>query len=144
MFADRIPSSLACTPGSLGSKVARNLIESLSLHTFVVCIAANHLLLLVVLFVHVVAVIEVLLLFDVLHLLHGAAVLSLLIHGLHVVPRRQHLVTAHSTRACVHRPLLALTFAFLPSALVQGSVQLYKLRHNKLSVIRDSFADQAF
>ena len=114
--------------------------STISLHTIVV--SGSHLLLvdhLLLLFLAVV-ILDVLLLevllFGRLHLLHGSTILGLLVHGLHVVSGRQHLVAAHGTLTSAHAsPLLSLAFAFLASALVQGSVQLYFASAKSVSII---------
>jgi len=67
---------------------------------------------------------------------HGRAythMLRLLVDLLHAVARGQHLVLAHS----IHRvrrshPLLAFSFAFLATALVESSVQLQKSYENNM------------
>ena len=97
-----------------------------SLHT--IFFASGHLVLvrdlLVILAVIVHLLLLEVLLFDGLHLLHRSAVLGLLVDGFHVVPGREHLVSAHRAPACTHGTLLSLPFAFFTSTFVQGSVQL--------------------
>lgn len=59
------------------------------------------------------------------HTNHATHVLSLLVDLLHVLSWRKHLVLLHATHASLGRThLLALSFAFLTTALVKRRVQL--------------------
>mmetsp|Transcript_5275 Transcript_5275/g.7063 ORF Transcript_5275/g.7063 Transcript_5275/m.7063 type:complete len:213 (-) Transcript_5275:649-1287(-) len=74
---------------------------------------------------------------------HGRAhthMLHLLVDLLHAVARGQHLVLAHSThRVRRSHPLLAFSFAFLATALVESSVQLdFGIFENVSQVLRDA------
>lgn len=95
-----------------------------SLHAVVAVLAGDHLLLLVdgllvILTFVVTHVLLIELLLFGMHLLHGAAIFSLLIDRLHVVPWREHFVTAHSASTSTHAtPLLTFPFALLTSALI--------------------------
>ena len=96
----------------------------ISLHTFATVIGGRgHLLLGVVLAFIIMLLVEVLL-FGVLHLLHGTAVLGLLVDWLHVMSWSEHLVPTHTASTCAHRTFLTFPFAFFATALVQGSIQL--------------------